>query len=234
MILIKKNLKMARYRLKTTQKAYRLQSLFLWSTRSIASVHNLTKWKKNFQLSLVSWHSLSASSNSEIDSVYFILTGFVFVEDTGALKRKCTVDTPPSCKKRASGPSLLDDDSESDTCKKDCADSMIGNFAHLHLGSIFIEPRSTTKGFSVAILLPSGVGPGGYSTRVREGGRELELTVRCPRPISSVHRLHRVWLRADSDAMESYLPKMMGFENFLKGLREKKANIVESVAHIVL
>lgn len=168
------------------------------------------------------------------NSVRFTLTGFVSVCDDHAPKRKLTVDTPSSFKEIASIPVTIDGESESGDCKKDCGNCMVGTFSPLHLVSVWIDPSIKSKCVSVAILLPSGVGPGGYSTRVREGGRELELTVRWPSPMNSVHHLHRVWLRADSDAMEVYHPKVLGFDNSLKGLRESKSDTVESVAHIAL
>lgn len=111
---------------------------------------------------------------------------------------------------------------------------MDGTFAHLHLVSVWIDPSRTTRCVSVAILLPPGVAPGGYSIRVREDEREMELTMRWSSPINCVYHLYRVRLRAESDAIECYHPMLLGFENFLEGLRERKADIVESVAPILL
>lgn len=43
-------------------------------------------------------------------------------------------------------------------------------------------------------FLPSGVNTGDFTTRVREEGAELDLTVKWPIPLNDVEMLHQKWL----------------------------------------
>lgn len=109
------------------------------------------------------------------------------------------------------------------------------SFCPIHMISNWVEPNTTRKCVSVAILLPSGVGPGNFSVRVIEGGRELEVCIRWPEAFSDLEVLHKKWIRSqESDHIEVYHPKLIGFENCLKQLREKSSHSIESHARIAL
>lgn len=54
-------------------------------------------------------------------------------------------------------------------------------FVPLHLLSNWIEPESTTRRLTVALLLPSDFTPGKFLVRVSEDGLFLELTVFWPK-----------------------------------------------------
>lgn len=109
------------------------------------------------------------------------------------------------------------------------------SFHPLHLISTWTEPDSTNQCVTVAVVLPSGVGSGGFSVRVLENGRELELVVRMPKQLQDMKLLHRKWLRSTRyDRMEPYHPKIVGFQNALKELRQHTEDFVESTARIAL
>lgn len=108
-------------------------------------------------------------------------------------------------------------------------------FSPLHLISEWTEPGTTRRCISLAIVLPSGVGTGQFSTRVVEGGRELHVTVRLPRPLLDLAFLHKKWLKEGAkERMEKYHPKFLGFENALKNFRARASEDVESTASIPL
>lgn len=105
----------------------------------------------------------------------------------------------------------------------------------MHIFSSWVEPNTTTKRLTVAVLLPSGVGPGQFSIRVAEDGGALEFTMIWPDPFINMSILHRKWLQSQSDdRIEGYHPKLIGFEHHLKSFRSRSSDIVESTARIVL
>lgn len=55
-----------------------------------------------------------------------------------------------------------------------------------------------------------------------------------PLKLCNLEMIHRKYLRYEKDRNESYHQKLLGFENYLKGYREKRAGSVESVARIAL
>lgn len=161
------------------------------------------------------------------EKIINIFAGFC-VESPG-VKRKCSDSTSPSKRTAVEDiRSVSTDDGASPT------ESFVGLFAPLHLVSVWTEPGTTTKCVSGAIVLLSGVNAGDFTTRVREGGKELELTVNWPITLNDVELLHRKWLTSAEGRMEKYHPKYLGFENALKSLRERITDRVESTAHIVL
>lgn len=108
-------------------------------------------------------------------------------------------------------------------------------FNPLHLTSYWVEPGTTNRMVSVAIVLPSGVGPEDFSVRVVEGGRELELKVEWPVPLVNLEMLHKKWTDSNKpDRMEKYHPKFLGFEACLKKFRQHSRHIVESIARFAL
>lgn len=121
-------------------------------------------------------------------------------------------------------------------CKKYCADSMVVIFAPLpfHPVCACIYPSRTTKFVSVAILLLYGVVPRGYSPRVREVVRELELTLRWPSPMNNLHHFQLVLLWSESYTMYFYHCNLLGFDISSRGLPERKLYTLESVAHTLL
>lgn len=86
------------------------------------------------------------------------------------------------------------------------AETAYNMYNPLHVVSIWTEPSITTKCVLVVLLLPSGVGAGDYSTRVREGERELEVHVKWTLPFCNIEMLCCKWQRSEEDRLESYHP----------------------------
>lgn len=108
-------------------------------------------------------------------------------------------------------------------------------FNPLHLKPVWVEPGTTTNMVSFAILLPSGIGPGDFSLRVLQGGRELQLEVKWPHPLIDLPLLHKKWIMSSKeDRMETYHPKFLGFEASLKQFRERATDCVLSRARFIL
>ena len=51
-----------------------------------------------------------------------------------------------------------------------------------------------TKRVTLAIVLPSGVTCGRFSTRVVDGGEYLELRVLWPTPLVDIAMMHKKWI----------------------------------------
>lgn len=68
-------------------------------------------------------------------------------------------------------------------------------FAPFHLVSFWTEPNTTTKCISASMLLPTDVESSDLSPRVRDGGRELKLSVSWPEEFSNVETFQRKWLQ---------------------------------------
>ena len=101
--------------------------------------------------------------------------------------------------------------------------------------SSWVEPSTTTRGLTIAIRLPSGVGPGDWSAHVSEGGDFYEVEVHWPVEFSDVNLLHRKWLNSKrADRLEPYHPKILGFERALKSLRPRHSESVKSRSRIPL
>lgn len=91
-----------------------------------------------------------------------------------------------------------------------------------------MEPSTTTKCNTLAIVLPSGVGISEFSLRVVEVWRQLDLTVTWPIPLCDIAIMYQKWLTVEgAPKMEQYQPKMgqyqpkyIVFENSLKAYRE--------------
>ena len=101
--------------------------------------------------------------------------------------------------------------------------------------STWVEPDTTTKRITVAVILPSGVGKSDFKVRVPEGGMCVELYFTWPNALVDVATMHRKWLRTEvSDRFERYHPKCVGFDEFFKELRSTTLDEIESVAEIPL
>lgn len=87
--------------------------------------------------------------------------------------------------------------------------------------------------FHLPFCCPPVLVPGIF-LHVSPRGRELELTFKWPNPLKNVEQLHLQWICDAETKMEMYHPKFLGFENFLKGLRERGTDRVESLDHIFL
>ena len=98
--------------------------------------------------------------------------------------------------------------------------------------SEWAEPRTLRQCVSVAIVLPSGVRTGQFKVKVCESGDHLELKVDWPKPISDIAMLHRKWSLAGT--LSDVHPKVLGFENALKLLRQNCNEKISSVARIGL
>lgn len=108
--------------------------------------------------------------------------------------------------------------------------------------SVWTDPDSTINCLSVAILLPSGVRPKDVlTTRVLEGGRELEITILWPKPFYDMKTLHKKWITPSTSggaqsctSMQTYHPKFLGFELFLKPFRKRAHDPIEAVGRVGL
>lgn len=103
------------------------------------------------------------------------------------------------------------------------AETAFNEYNPLRLVLIWTYSRATTKCVSAAVLLPSEVAAGDYSIRVRERRRELKVHVIWPLLLCNVEMLYRKWLQLEDNRFENYHRKLFGFENALKGHREKKS-----------
>lgn len=156
------------------------------------------------------------------------------VANTPTLKRKCTVQGNSSKFPKTGTSSGVVSGEDSDL-EESVQPLSIPLFCPLYLVSEWAEPGTTNKRLTVAINLPSGVGPGHFSVRVAEGGRHLELTVEWPEPMVNLENLHKKWLNSTSDdRIEKYHPKYIGFEAALKRFRARDSDIIESTAQIAL
>lgn len=146
------------------------------------------------------------------------------------MKRKCTADSAPR-----QGVTNCDNVSTSSSDdgprRSNTVTPSTPPFCPLNIHSVWNEPGTTTRMITVAIILPSGIGPGDFSLRVVEGGRELELTVQWPNPLTDLDTMHKKWLLSNGlDHMERYHPKYLGFEAALKHFREHSTDKIESFA----
>lgn len=108
-------------------------------------------------------------------------------------------------------------------------------FCPLHLISEWIKSGTKSKMVTVSIVLPSGVGPRQCSTRIVEGGRELELTVKWPVPLTDLSVMHKKWLNSRAaDIIGVYHPKYIGFETALNALRNNECDNLHSATRISL
>ncbi|PXF42241.1 hypothetical protein BWQ96_08037 [Gracilariopsis chorda] len=100
--------------------------------------------------------------------------------------------------------------------------------------SVWTEPETTLKRVTAAVVLPSGVGRGEFLIQIIDGGECLELSVTWPQPLVDVELMHRRWLQSvHADRMQSYHPKIIGFQNSLRNLKGKVTEDVKSVARIL-
>ena len=99
----------------------------------------------------------------------------------------------------------------------------------------YTTPNTTTRRLSLAINLPSGVGPGGLSRHVVDGGEYYELQGYWPLELIEVKPLHRKWLNADREGhLEPYHPKILGCIASLKEFCIRTSETVTSTARIPL
>ena len=93
-------------------------------------------------------------------------------------------------------------------------------FKTLYLVSIWRERESTTERLSVAIVLPSGVGPREFSLRTTDCEEYIELTVSWPGALGGPSVMDRRWMNSnDDDKMLEDHSKLGGFVKALKSLR---------------
>ena len=64
-------------------------------------------------------------------------------------------------------------------------------FIPLYLMSEWQEPRTTLQRLSVAIILPSGIGPGQFKLKIVDEGDCLELTVDWQTPLIDISIMHK-------------------------------------------
>ena len=101
--------------------------------------------------------------------------------------------------------------------------------------STWVEPDTTTRRITVAVILPSGVQKRDFKIRVPEGGMRVEIYFTWPNPLGDVGVMHRKWLKANNgDRFERYHPKCVGFDEFFRELRDSTSDEIESIAEIPL
>ena len=127
---------------------------------------------------------------------------------------------------------------DSTNCKPD------GSGAELTMGELVFKPLyllaewdelgNKTKHVTVAIVLPSGVGKGGFSLHVPDHGETLELSVYWPSPLVDLQKMHGKWINGKS-ATDSFLHRViLAFENALRKKRSRASERVTSTARIPL
>lgn len=79
----------------------------------------------------------------------------------------------------------------------------------------WIYPGTPTRRLTVAILLPSGISIGQFSTCILEDGNTLFMAVNWPDLLVDLKHLHRKWLLSEgSDRIDMYHPKLVELEHF--------------------
>lgn len=102
-------------------------------------------------------------------------------------------------------------------------------FTPVHFMSDWVEPGTTIRKLTVAILLRSGIQPDMFSVRVSEESCFLELTVAWTDPLANLRHLHWRWLTSKgSDRIKLYHTNLIGFKQILKRCRSGSADSVES------
>lgn len=96
-----------------------------------------------------------------------------------------------------------------------------------------MEPGTTVQCLNVAILLPTGVAPTDYTSRIADDGSSIELTVTLPEAFTNPLELHKKWI-VTNPTFQTYHPKVVGFENALKDMRESVTSSVRAKARIQL
>lgn len=92
----------------------------------------------------------------------------------------------------------------------------------LHIISDWVEPGTTTKCLTVAILLPPGTLSGNLSVRNAEDGCGLNITMSRAELLINLKVLHPKCLQPHrSDRREGYHPNPIGFNQFLKSHRAR-------------
>lgn len=107
-------------------------------------------------------------------------------------------------------------------------------YVPLHLISYWQEPGTTLPRLTIAIVLPSGAGPGYFKYWVIEEGNVLELTVDWSQPLIDISCMHKKWLVRPGSTFNTFHPKYFGFEAALRKLRQTMSSTVSSVARIGL
>lgn len=106
-------------------------------------------------------------------------------------------------------------------------------FKSILFRSAWVEPSTTNRRLTIAIVLPSGTGAGDWSAHVADGEYFYDVEVYWPEEFSDVKLLHGKWLhRKGADRLEPYHPKMIGFESALKALRPRHSESIKSRARI--
>ncbi len=84
------------------------------------------------------------------------------------------------------------------------------------------HPDTKTKMYSIAIILPSGIGQGQLEISEENGGNELKLTVSWPKALFNIDKLLTEKLRqVDSTNLtfSKFHPMYLAFENALRTMR---------------
>lgn len=148
-------------------------------------------------------------------------------ESSGNLKtrRRCTENNKKGEKRANVQSVLLSGDEGSDQT----GSYETPLFCPFHVFTYWTKPGTTTCRITIAIVLPTGIGPGNFSTKILEGERILELNVKWPQCLTNLDMLHRNWLCSSGpDHIEKYHPKYLSFGCALKTFREYESDDIQS------
>lgn len=130
---------------------------------------------------------------------------------------KRTFAKEPSQKKRKTRSAATEETFLDCVEEGDIVSHVMSSFQPLFLFSDWVQPGTTTRRLTVAILLPSGITTGKLFVQVQEDENHLQFTVRWPKPLLNLKHLHRKLLSfKSSDRIERYYSKMTGSKQFLK------------------
>lgn len=97
----------------------------------------------------------------------------------------------------------------------------------------WIELRTTARRLSAAIVLPTGVKVGDFTTRVVSGRAFIEFRCRWPKEVINVYILHRKWLTSQGeDRIHDEYVRISRILKFLKCMMRQSNASVESVYRI--
>ena len=91
----------------------------------------------------------------------------------------------------------------------------VPSFSPLHLISYWRENTFRVERVTVAVVLSSGIVPGGFYYRVTNNSRCLEFTVKWPKPIVDAKLIHKKWLQDEKSGYKMYHPELTEFQDAL-------------------
>lgn len=139
------------------------------------------------------------------------------------------LDRADSRKQKFSHADCETSDDETETMDK----QFNGIWAPQHVISILTKPGTTRRCTSIIILLSSGTWI--WIVRIFETGKELELSMKWPKSLTSVSIMFKKWLdSAKTDRIEPYHLKVVGMEAALKTICKHTSGAITSTARFLL